>query len=368
MASIYEALDPRRPGTHALVIGVGHYHHLPAGGRACYDEAVGLTQLTSPPASARAFAEFMQRDYTNPDKPLRSLELLVSEPAGAAALEAASFDATRRAIDAWAFERSRHPEDLLVFFFSGHGLSRGAQTTLLLDDFGARPLAPLENAIDFTALHLGLEQAAAREQCFFVDACRASTSFITRLDRDTGQAVIAPLASHTNGPRRAPVYYATLPGANAYGRPGRPSLFTEALLRALAGPGSDDNDGNWRVRTDALSSGLNQVLRRVAAAAGVEERVPAAVDHLTPFVLHHLPDVPRDVPVDVICEPMERSANVRLSCEGLAARHERAPAAGIWNLDLDAGPYAFGAHGQAGQRRREVDVRPPFRAVRLEVP
>lgn len=367
MTLVCEALDPQRPGTHALVIGVGHYHHLQDGGGARYEPADGLTQLTSPPASARAFARFLREDYVNPEKPLRSLDLLVSEANGDGVVERAGFEAVCAAVDTWAFQHSTRPDDLLVFFFSGHGLSRGAQTTLLLDDFGARPRDPLGNAIDFTALHLGLEQAPAREQCFFIDACRASTGFASRLDSDTGQAVIQPLASHVGGPRLAPVYYATLPGARAYGRPGQPSLFTEALLRALAGPGSDDNDGSWRVRTDALVTGLHQVLRRVAAGTDVRGQL-TAVDHLTPFVLHHLPGVPRGVPVEVSCVPAERAAEVRLSCEGPAGRSERAPASEPWSLDLDAGRYGFGARGAAGERRQDVDVRPPYRAVRLEVP
>lgn len=368
MTLIRNSIDQQQPGTHALVIGVGYYRHLPAGEGPTFAQAADLAQLSSPPESARAFADFMLRHYHNPNKPLQSLDLLVSEPVGAGLVQPASFAAVRDAIRAWADTRSQHEDDLLVFFFSGHGLSRGAQTTLLLEDFGASALAPLENALDFTALHLGLERAKAREQCFFVDACRASTSVVVDLDRDTGQAVIQPLARHVGAPRLAPVYYSALPGTRAYGRVGQPSLFTEALLRALGGPGSDDNDGSWRVRTDALSTGLHQVLKRVAAAANVPGQL-AAVDHLTPFVLHHLPGVPVGVPVEVSCVPAERTAEAHLTCEGPAGSQQReSPAPEAWSLDLDAGRYAFGAQAAAWNLRRDVDVRPPFRAVRLEVP
>jgi hypothetical protein len=68
------------PGTHVLVIGAGQYPHL-IGGEAPAQKTDGLRQLSSPPMSARAFAEWMLRDYQCPGKELASLSLLVSEPA-----------------------------------------------------------------------------------------------------------------------------------------------------------------------------------------------------------------------------------------------------------------------------------------------
>ena len=70
------------PGTHALIIGVGGYPHLPGGtGPTIADPTMfaGLTQLTSPPASAVALAEWLvAADAERWVAPLASVDLLVS--------------------------------------------------------------------------------------------------------------------------------------------------------------------------------------------------------------------------------------------------------------------------------------------------
>jgi hypothetical protein len=65
--------------THALVIGVGSYPHLLGGSGALCEDNEGLAQLTSPPVSARKFADWLICSFANPDKPLASVALLISE-------------------------------------------------------------------------------------------------------------------------------------------------------------------------------------------------------------------------------------------------------------------------------------------------
>jgi hypothetical protein len=81
MALIFEKNDDNSPSTHALIIGVGGYRHLSGG----VDEKqqniknVGLLkQLTSPPRSAVAFAEWIMKAADRLRAPLGTVDLLVS--------------------------------------------------------------------------------------------------------------------------------------------------------------------------------------------------------------------------------------------------------------------------------------------------
>ena len=76
-----DAALAQQPATHAFVIGVGHYPHLVGGGAALFPGHMKMGQLSSPPASARAFASWLSEHHNNPDRPLGSVALLVSDSA-----------------------------------------------------------------------------------------------------------------------------------------------------------------------------------------------------------------------------------------------------------------------------------------------
>uniref|UniRef100_UPI003AF71AAD hypothetical protein n=1 Tax=Thiolapillus sp. TaxID=2017437 RepID=UPI003AF71AAD len=76
-------IDSGKPATHAVVIGVGAYPHLNGGDPAALtDLHGGLGQLSSPPVSARTITDWLLDSFNNPDKPLASVSLLVSEEEG----------------------------------------------------------------------------------------------------------------------------------------------------------------------------------------------------------------------------------------------------------------------------------------------
>ena len=59
--------------THVLVIGVGRYPHLKDGSGRVLENHYGLGQLTSPPLSAAAIADwFVGAPFRNPAAPLGS--------------------------------------------------------------------------------------------------------------------------------------------------------------------------------------------------------------------------------------------------------------------------------------------------------
>jgi hypothetical protein len=372
------------PATHALVIGVGYYAHLPEGKGKLYPEHEGLGQLTSPPASARAFANWLLKSYRNPGKPLASLEMLVSEPGPSKfvlpdgsekAVERAVFNKVKKAILKWNGRGDKNPEHLLIFFFCGHGVSKGYATSLLMEDFGKTPKNPLEHAVSFRELYDGMDICQARQQCYFVDACRtASPALITRYNNYTGQAVIpgsAYLAA--SGARTAPIYYATVPGSAAYGRTQEASVFTDALLKALKGAGSNDLEepGVWRVDTNTLNQGLDHLLRvGLGVASGAGQVI--SVDELVNFTLHTLDGDPI-VPVSIGCDPRAANQSARLGYQkaGQANAVLRPDMQGAdWHVELELGEYRFFAefpNGDYSSGEQERSVTPPFRRVPLEV-
>ena len=164
-------------------------------------------------------------------------------------------------------------------------------TTLLVDDFGAIPAAPLANAVDFHGLHLGMDKCQARQQCYFIDACRVASS--TLIDAGAigffGDPIIHGGARHSIlGQRSAPIYYSTVAGSRAYGRPETPSIFTEALLKAFSGAGSDDVADDWRVYTDTLNRGIHFLLRRMTEGVERVDELVRVGGELTSFTLHYL--------------------------------------------------------------------------------
>jgi hypothetical protein len=369
------------PATHAIVIGVGAYAHL-AGGRGVLSRHHdGMGQLTSPPVSARRLARWLIEQLDDPAKPLASVSLLVSERTGRpfrnpvtrkdVRVQAATIDNVDAALAAWRAAGDENPDNRLLFFFSGHGIAQGPDTALLLADFGARPHNALDGAIDFAEFHLAMDTCAARQQCYFVDACRASSDTLIETLRYKGRPIFQADVRQPRpwGPREAPTYYSTLAGEDAYGRPNQPSPFTEALLHALDGAGADDSEGDWRVTTTRLKEAIDYEMKRLVDAGGRRVQVPAAND-LTTFFLHHLAGTPKAT-VFVGCRPEQAAEDAELTCiAGGRVRARRAPAPGEWEVRLPAGAYEFVAESRSGGfPRRSLDayIRPIYRRIPLEV-
>jgi hypothetical protein len=138
MTLIYPAVDPgtNTPMTHALIIGIGEYCHLPGGPRYQDQPArykLGLKQLTSPPASAEKLANWMvgklTNSHKNPKAPLGTVELLLSpqrytDPQGnATQVDAATFGSIKTAFERWLKRCDRHPDNVSLFYFCGHDSS-----------------------------------------------------------------------------------------------------------------------------------------------------------------------------------------------------------------------------------------------------
>lgn len=378
---LVHSVDVRGSAIHAIVIGVSAYPHLVGGTGLLSDRNEGMGQISSPAPSARSVASWLIDELYDPDKPLATVALLLSEPDPAPfhnprtgedhAVAAATMANARQALRDWG-ARAQRADDRLVFYFCGHGLGNGTKVALLLEDFGADPNDPLEAAIDFNNFWLGLEAITARQQCFFVDACRANSETTLGANGYMGAPIFAPdvlnLPVPAPPPRVAPVYYSTVLGQDAYGRPERPSPFTDALVRALKGAASDRLEGDWRVSTTGLQRAIDFFMARAFDAGAHRVQVPAT-NNMTTFFLHYLVDRDPEAVVFVGCRPEDANSHADFSylSEGMVRAH-RAPAPGDWELVLLTGYYEFIADfpdGRYNRATRNWYVEPPYSKVPL---
>jgi hypothetical protein len=368
-------LDSRQPATHAIVIGVGEYPHLVGGTGPLTAKHGDLVQLSSPPCSAFTFAKWLLDEFNNPDVPLASLSLLVSDsereafshPRIAAPVVPPLADSTGviNALREWKNRGDLNEQNLLLFFFCGHGVARGLDgATLLLRDYGEVPPAPMDGAIDFAAFQRGMAQCAASFQCFFVDACRQVSDIATHTT-ETGRRVIQddinrPFASDWN----YAVLFSTVEGQKAYGRKSKPSFYTEELIKGLNGAAANNRNAarQWRVGT----SDLNQSIHRGLAQRGKKIRNPAV--RLVEFEFHVPKREPR-VPVKVFCTPKAPAEVASMYCERKGVVVERyGPSEKEWITELPFGRYDF--KGAVGARIGECPdeyLLPPYSDIKIEV-
>lgn len=369
-------LDSGTPTAHAIVIGVGDYPHLIDGDGPLTTKNGGLRQLSSPPESARTFSTWLLDEFHNPNKPLATVSLLISEPgdttefnhpklAAAVTPEEATIANVKAAIREWKAFGDRSEENLVLFFFCGHGVARGLEgVTLLLSDYGASNDMPMEGAIDFAALHRGMAQCKASEQCYFIDACRTVSDIATRTT-ECGDSIIQddqnrPYPSDWN----FAIIYSTLGGEKAYGRKNKPSFYTEELITGLNGTGSNNRsgDGSWRVTTGDLNTAIHYGL----SLRGDKIKIPMA--YLAQFEFHYLKNQPL-VPVTIYCK--ERSENSLATFSCIENGHQigsRPPDPDDWITKLTHGRYDFTAdidtrHGE----RKDESIIPPYREIEIEV-
>jgi hypothetical protein len=366
--------------THALVIGVGAYPHLNGGKKRLTYDHDGMGQLTSPPISARMFAARLMEFFRHPDKQLATVSLLVSEAkstrfvdpndAGKAfKLKEAISKNVVQAVREWFERGDSHPDNLLLFYFCGHGISAGTDTALLLSDYGADRWNSLDGAINFRLLRLGLQRCRASEQCFFIDACRASSDTLLTAE-SAGQVIIQPRPRDPGWPkRRAPVFYSSLKGDKAYAIPGEPSVYTDALLQAFQDFAADDEEGDWRVSTGRIQSTVDHlVARRMRDLQKVQ--VPTSDDQSTIY-LNYLSRSPNAL-VYVHTEPPDALGSATLTYQRAGGSPVAAPLTGRkseeWELQVPAGSYDFTASFPVGPPCVVTQyIKPAYRRVKVSV-
>jgi len=376
-----------QPGTHVVLIGIGDYPFLKDGSAPpaqTFDLHMEMGQLSSPPRSLGELATWFsdtQNGFNNPDRPLRSLELLCSasqdpfewtDPAGAKhAIGRATAANVSQAVLDWKARASRSADNLAVFYFCGHGLSFGeSQNSLLLEDWGGDTNDPANRAISFNDMRLGLmNQCDARQQCYFIDACRTppTKAYIDKYGAALGARIVGGGLNRQIRDIVAPAFFATRLMAKAYGFTDQSSLFTQGMLRCFRGVASRDAASGWEVTVEAMAEGINKSVESLAFATQPQYCQPLETGQS--FMLHRVRDDP-----EVIVKVFTRDLNLLPStifvhlCESTNETVERPPGELPWWLPVTMGKHTFKALAAANRQElgsRSKTVSPPSSEIGL---
>jgi hypothetical protein len=267
------AVETGKPRLHALVIGVADYPHLIDGtGKPAADQ-LGLRQITTSLHTAKAVTQWLLHGYNNPDRPLGSVETLISpaqklaDLGGAAVdVEAATFGQIKAAFSRWVKRCSSHPENIAFFYFCGHGLQK-EQQYLLPQDFADPDLLSMwENCINFDKMRTGMQSCKAQTQLFFVDACRETPFGVLSQKNVDGQELIS--STFTDSVKCSAAYMATTSGRQAFGPADDVTYFGQAVIACLDGIAAEFNMGKWGINAQTLGGRLGNVMRQYAEQFG----------------------------------------------------------------------------------------------------
>lgn len=280
---------------HVLIIGVSEYPNLPDPGQPIPVAALGMQRLKSPAISAYRLYEWLHptlKDGEEPPLKLGHCSLLLNPSAEelkdqALATAAAenkfqpcTLENVIEAADAWRQAASANPDDMTWFYFAGHGVQRSKNdAVLLLQDFGKAAGGALRHAIDVNTLFNGMAPAPsqpniARSQLYFIDACRILPEEFKKVEgQDPTQVFKVELSGEDD--RRAPIYFASISGEKAMGFRGKPSAFSQSLLKCLGGSAGrevDDADGNtsWQITSQGITDAMT-VLFEDLKALGIDQ-------------------------------------------------------------------------------------------------
>lgn len=225
------------PRLFALVVGVGDY-------------GPGVRKL---PFSTNDARDFMAALQLQDQKVFRSIDIhwLIDREAG--------HEATRLNIMkemSWLYQSAKDPaDDVMLLYFSGHGLSKsGVGTWLLPIDYNGleddHDATGIEKSLIFKTLH----QSRARI-ILFVDACHSADGFDS-IDFSAGGYP---------GDIRALAYASSSKHQLSYGPRsgnGRNSFFTKALVAGLKG---DARRGSPEIRTNDLRNYIEDIVPSLAS-------------------------------------------------------------------------------------------------------
>ena len=163
----------------------------------------------------------------------------------------------KNAFQDWRARCEKCPDNIALFYFCGHGLSKGAQF-LLPEDFGNPTWNQWENCIDFDAMRVGMVSVPVETQLFFADACR-ETPF-TMLSNLQIRGYTPVTANVYDAVNCSAAYYATGEGRQAHGPDDDVSYFGRAVILCLNGVGALNRQNKWIVDSYQLASALGHVM------------------------------------------------------------------------------------------------------------
>lgn len=166
--------------------------------------------------------------------------------------------------------------DLLILYFSSHGIVQSANSELiLLSDAGRYP----NEAIDIAATIHNARYLNIPHVLIISDACRNAVDPFSKLGRLSGVAAVQPLSVAGRKPGKVDIFYATEPSQTAKEYKGN-GFFTQVLLETLYQPPDEvcehwNNYPNPVIPTWKLENYLfEQVPRRAGSTEAAFEQTP----------------------------------------------------------------------------------------------
>ena len=286
----------------------------------------GMGQLGSPAPSARSLASWLIQNLHDPRKPLATVALLISEydlqpfrnprTGEDHPVEVASVTNAKVAVREWG-ARGQRAGDRLLFYFCGHGIANGTKSLCYW------PISDRAHITRWkprsTLITSGLVWRRSPRGTVFLrrrlpgelrngargERLHGGSYILARYHESTcsrpSAATVSCVLFHYPGRGRLRVSWSSQP-------------FTDALVRALNGAGSDDNEGDWRVSTTGLKRAIDFFMDRAFQAGAFQVQVPAT-NNLTTFFLHYLDCKPM-AHVFVGCRPEMANALADLLSPG----------------------------------------------------
>jgi hypothetical protein len=215
---------------------------------------------------------------------------------------------------AWRDDASASRANVTLFYFAGHGVQRNiGDSVMLLPGFGRGVGGTLTDAIDTVNIAAGMAPTATRPniaqtQLYFVDACRVLPEQFRQFERMPTTPVF-DLELNSRDDRRAPIFYAAIPGTLANGLRGEQTLFSKALLECLNGAAAEateeDERGNvkWRVSVHSLDRALEATIMALNAKLGADQEYALGGSQRDADICYL--DGPPDVEVTVHIDPRQ---------------------------------------------------------------
>jgi hypothetical protein len=322
-----------------------------------------------------AMLDWVDKTLNNPDAPLKSIEVLISQPDPATytdangliqQIDAATWNNVSVAAQAWRNRADSDPQNVAMFFFCGHGLGDGVDTHLLLGDSGV-DTDLLRQSLHVGSFRLAMGSCAAQKQIYFIDACRTVDLATVLNPYAGGQSVLRPgnTIQVFNGAN--PVLYSARKGEPAFGDVGQVSDFTKALLAGLSRFAAFQPKGHyWAVSPHQL---------QMAVAALMDDfsgKPQCQADGLsgTGFQLHRLTDPP-DVVVHVSLDNDQANSAAEIICTATGKTVVRPDKAHPWRTFAPLGACSVQASfaPPSAFTAKPVDTYliPPFQNIQLEV-
>ncbi|MBB5427474.1 hypothetical protein HDG40_005653 [Paraburkholderia sp. JPY158] len=362
-------------GLHAVVIGVNRYLHLNNGGAAERVQYHGMNQLESPVPSALRLARWLMNGRVDASAPLRTLRVLVTNPERCAPdlLDAdvpcvpPVFNNIRESVFDLMHKGNEDPENKLLFYFCGHGLSYSGTDTLLAEDFGSNEWDHFQHAINVDYLLGGMSNCKAQSQLYLFDACRTDGRVYPPAPAKFGDAIVNLERLESVDAKQVSLWASNV-GNRAMGyRDGRPSVFAEAVLASLLGAAARKERNGYRISTSRLKEAIDAYVRERAPRARQVTDLRSTTLDFTIAELQNLPVVPVTVRCDdeSIRGPAQFSYWSHPKRDGDAALDTRELADAPWHIDVAAGLYDFAAEFADADLRYMLseEIAPPYAHV-----